>query len=278
MQHLPVKNQNPSISFGYLISSLINHRKLIIQMVYREIIGRYKGSVFGLAWSFFNPIMMLLVYTFVFSVIFKAKMGGSDSKTLFATMVFVGVIVLNLFAEVLNRSPNLIIDNVNYVKKVVFPLEVLPVIVLLSSFFHALISFSVLIIAYVVINGHLNWTIIFTPLVFFPLVLITLGLSWVLSALGVYLRDIGQSIGILVTVLMFLSPVFYPISAVPDEFKALIMANPLTYIIDQAREVIIWGHLPDWYGLGIYTIVAVLVFWLGFVIFQKTRKGFADVL
>lgn len=271
-------HSNYSLSILDLIKSLWASRQLISQMVVREIIGRYKGSIIGLAWSLFNPIMMLMIYTFVFSVIFKSKLGGSDSKTLFAMVLFVGVIILNLFSEVLNRAPNLILENVNYVKRVVFPLEILPVVSLFSALFHSLVSFSVLCIAFVVINGYLNWTIIFTPVVFFPLILVIVGVAWGLSAVGVYLRDVGQSIGIFVTVLMFLSPVFYPISAVPENFKPLILANPLTYIIEQARAVIILGQIPEWRGFGIYLLISLIVFWLGFVIFQKMRKGFADVL
>lgn len=127
-------------------------------------------------------------------------------------------------------------------------------------------------------NGYLHWTAIFTPLVALPLVILTLGLAWMLASLGVFLRDVGQTIGIITMVMMFLAPVFYPVTAVPEEFRPWLMANPLTFIIEQAREVLIWGHLPDWIGLGIYTCVATLIAWAGYAWFQKTRKGFADVL
>jgi len=267
-----------SVSLSYLISSLIKNRKLILQMVYREIIGRYKGSLLGLAWSFLNPIFMLVVYSFVFSVVFKSRWGGSDDKLLFALVLFVGLIVLNLFSEVLNRAPGLILTNVNYVKKVVFPLEILPVVSILSACFHSLVSFIVLLVAILVFKGFLHWTLIFTPIIFLPLILITLGFTWFLAATGVYLRDVSQTISIVTTILMFLSPVFYPISAVPEQFRAVILANPLTFIIEQAREVIIWGNLPSFIGLSIYMFISIFVFWVGFAIFQKTRKGFADVL
>lgn len=265
-------------SLTSLAKSLWRNRQLIVQMTKREVVGRYKGSVMGLAWSFFNPVFMLVVYTFVFSVIFKSRWGGDDSRTLFAVVLFVGMIVLGLFSEVVNRAPSLILSNVNYVKKVVFPLEILPVIAMGAALFHSLISLSVLLAAFVLFNGYLHWTVIFAPLIFFPLVIVTLGLAWMLAALGVFLRDVGQTIGIITTVLMFLSPVFYPVTAVPEKFRPFIMANPLTFIIEQAREVLIWGHLPDWIGLGIYTVAATAVAWLGYALFQKTRKGFADVL
>lgn len=264
-----------------LAGGLWRNRQLIVQMTRREVVGRYRGSAMGLAWSFFNPVFMLVVYTFVFSEIFKSRwggIGGDDSKTQFAVLLFVGMIVLSLFSEVLNRAPGLILSNVNYVKKVVFPLEILPVVATGAALFHSLISLAVLLLAFALFNGYLHWTAVFIPLVLLPLVILTLGLAWMLAALGVFLRDVGQTIGIITTVLMFLSPVFYPMSAVPQGFRPFIMANPLTFIIEQARDVLIWGQLPNWAGLGAYTLAAIAIAWAGYAWFQKTRKGFADVL
>jgi lipopolysaccharide transport system permease protein len=276
---------NPHIaqpaSITALARSLWRNRQLIVQMTTREVAGRYKGSALGLTWSFFNPVFMLTVYTFVFSEVFKARWsgsGGDESKTQFAVVLFVGLIVQGLFAEVLNRAPGLILSNVNYVKKVVFPIEILPVIAMGTALFHGLISLCVLLAAFTLFNGYLHWTVVFFPLVFFPLIVLSLGLTWMLASLGVFLRDVGQTIGIITTVLMFLSPVFYPMTAVPERFRPIIMANPLTFIIEQAREVLIWGHLPNWIGLGKYSLLAFVVVWMGYVWFQKTRKGFADVL
>ena len=261
-----------------LVQSLWRNRQLIVQMTKREVVGRYKGSVMGLAWSFFNPVFMLVVYTFVFSVIFKSRWGGDESRTLFALVLFVGMIVLGLFSEVVNRAPSIILANVNYVKKVVFPIEVLPVIAMGAALFHTLISLSVLLMAFLLFNGFLHWTVNFTPLILLPLVILTLGISWMLAAIGVFLRDVSQTISLITTVLMFLSPVFYPVTAVPERFRPFIMANPLTFIIEQAREVVIWGHLPNWIGLGAYTLAATIITWAGYTLFQKMRKGFADVL
>lgn len=263
-----------------LAKSLWRNRQLIVQMTKREVVGRYKGSTMGLAWSFFNPVFMLVVYTFVFSVVFKARwgVGGGDSKTLFAVVLFVGMIVHGLLAEVLNRAPSLILSNVNYVKKVVFPIEILPVISMGAALFHTMISLCVLLIAFVVFNGYMHWTVIFIPLILLPFIILTLGFAWILASIGVFLRDVGQVIGMITTVMMFLAPVFYPVTAVPEHFRPFIMANPLTFIIEQARGVLIWGHLPNWTGLGIYTLAATVVAWAGYALFQKTRKGFADVL
>jgi len=268
-------------SFVALGKSLWRNRQLILQMTKREVVGRYQGSIMGLAWSFFNPMFMLVVYTFVFSEIFNSRwggIGGDDSKTQFAMVLFVGMIVLGLFSEVFNRAPGLILSNVNYVKKVVFPIEILPVISMGTALFHSLISLGVLLAAFVLVNGYLHWTAILIPLILLPLVILTIGLAFILASLGVFLRDVGQLVGIISTVLMFLAPVFYPLNAVPERFRPIIMANPLTFIIEQAREVLIWGHLPDWAGLGVYTLAAAAIAWAGYAWFQKTRKGFADVL
>jgi lipopolysaccharide transport system permease protein len=249
-------------------------------MTRRDVIGRYKGSFMGLAWSFFTPLLMLAVYTFIFSVVFKARWGdgGEQSNTGFAVVMFAGMIVHGLFAEALNRAPGLILSNVNYVKKVVFPLEILPVVAMAASLFHTAISLGVLLGACARYKGFVHWTAILVPLVFLPLAILSLGLAWMLASLGVFLRDVGQTIGLITTVMLFLSPVFYPLSAVPEAFRPVILANPLTFIMGEARAVLIWGRLPNWEGLSVYTLLATAVAWAGYAWFQKTRKGFADVL
>lgn len=253
-----------------------------MEMVRREVVGRYKGSVMGLVWSFLNPLLMLTVYTFVFSVIFKARWHVATSEPegrgMFAVLLFTGLIVHGTFAEVLNRSPQLMLDHVNYVKKVVFPLEVLPIVTLATATFHAAASLLVLLAAFVVLNGYLHWTVVFLPLVFLPLLIFTLGLAMLLASLGVYLRDVSQTVGLATTVMLFLSPVFFPVDALPEALRPWMLINPLTFIIEQARTVVVWGRLPDWLGIAIYTGAAALAAWAGFVWFQKTRKGFADVL
>lgn len=259
--------------------SFWRNRGLIWQMTKREVIGRYRGSVMGLLWSFFNPVLMLVVYTFVFSVVFKARWGiGEESKADFAIILFAGMIVHSLFAECVNRAPGLILSNVNYVKKVVFPLEILPWVTMGSTLFHTAISVLVLLIFFFGINFYLNWTVVFLPVLLLPLVLLTMGISWFLASTGVFLRDVGQTTGIITTVMLFLSPVFYSLSSLPVGYRLLLQANPITFIIEQARDILIWGRLPNWQGLGIYLIISLIAAGLGFLWFQKTRKGFADVL
>jgi lipopolysaccharide transport system permease protein len=234
----------------------------------------------GLAWSFFHPLIMLTIYTFVFSVVFKTKWGveAEGGQAAFAVILFAGMVVHGLLAEVLNRTPSLILQNTNYVKRVIFPLEILPLTSLISALFHMLISVGVLLLAIVVLHGQLHWTALLLPVVLIPLIVLSLGVAWFLAAIGVYVRDVGQVMGVVATVLLFVSPVFFPLSAIPPAFQKFIMLNPLTFIIEQSRAVLLFGQLPDVAGLGIYFMVSVLVMWMGFACFQNMRKGFADVL
>lgn len=271
--------QNFFTSPKEMVFSFWRNRNLIVSLVKREVVGRYRGSIMGILWSFFNPLLMLAVYTFVFGVIFKSRWNPlSDSKTEFALVLFIGMIVFNLFAECINRAPGLIISNVNYVKKVVFPLEILPWISLGVALFHAFISLIVWLLAYLVFFGIPHASVLALPLVGLPLLLFTVGLSWFLSSLGVYLRDVAQFIGIVTTVLMFLSPVFYPATALPEEYRSLLFINPMTVAIEFSRDALFWGNAIDWPMLSVCYGVTIVIAWLGFVWFQKTRKGFADVL
>ncbi|MDO9470104.1 MAG: ABC transporter permease [Nitrosomonas sp.] len=263
--------------------SLRQHYPLILQMVKREVIGRYRGSFLGILWTFVNPILMLAIYTFVFGVVFKVRLDSQstelyDDKFAFALLLFTGLILFNLFSECLSRSPGLVLANVNYVKKVIFPLEILPLVSLGSALFHAGISFLVLFTFMLVIDHSIHWTLIFLPIILLPLLLLILGLSWMLASIGVYVRDIGQFIGLILTMLLFMSPIFYPASALPESVRDYLFLNPLTFVIEQARAVTLYGQLPDWSGLVVYYILASIVAWAGLMWFMKTRKGFADVL
>jgi lipopolysaccharide transport system permease protein len=271
--------QNFSTSPKEMIACCWRNRSLIHALVKREILGRYRGSFLGIFWSFFYPLFMLAVFTFVFSVVFQARWGGgSGSKTEFALVLFAGLIVFNLFAECINRAPGLIISNVNYVKKVVFPLEILPFVVFIAAMFHSIISLGVWLIAYALLFGVPHITSLLLPLVFLPLALLIMGCSWILASLGVYLRDVSQFVGILTTVLMFLSPIFYPASALPEAYRRFLLLNPLMPAIEQTRNVLFWGKFPSIGMLGVYFLATTCIAWLGFAWFQKTRKGFADVL
>lgn len=245
----------------------------------REVSAKYKESMLGFLWSVLNPLLMLAVYTFVFGVVFKAKWGQAiDDHSQFAVVLFCGLIVFNLFSECVMRAPTLILNNAVYVKKVVFPLEILPWVSFGTSLFNAAVSLVVLLAFCAVAGFSLQWTLILLPVVLLPLLLLTLGLCWLLSSLGVFLRDINQAIGVLLTVLLFMSPVFFPLSAVPEQFQAVLALNPLAYVIEQSREVVLWGRLPDWNVWLANSALGLAVCCCGFVWFQKTRKGFADVI
>lgn len=272
--------QNFSASPREIFASVWRNKGLIRNLVYREVVGRYKGSMLGIFWSLVTPIFMLAVYTFVFSVVFKTRWGGSasGSQTEFALVLFAGLLIFNLFAECINRAPNLVLANTNYVKKVVFPLEILPWVTLGSALFHFSVSLGVWLLAYCIFSGLPPLTTVLIPIVLLPFLFFVIGLSWALAALGVYLRDIGQIIGIVVQILMFMSPIFYPVTALPEAYQPLLYLNPLSLPIEMMRDVIYWGKMPNPLVWGGATLAASVIAMLGFTLFQKIRKGFADVL
>ena len=262
-----------------MVRSFWRNRGLIWALTKREVLGRYRGSVMGILWSFFNPLLMLGVYTFVFSTVFKARWaGGSDSKTEFALLLFAGMLVFGIFSECVNRAPSLILSNPNYVKKVVFPLEILPIVSLGAALFHLLVSLLVWVLFYMVAFGVPKSGILMLPVALFPFAIFVLGLSWLLAALGVYLRDISQFVGVVVMALMFLSPIFYPLSALPEGYREVVALSPITAAVDQARDLMFWGKPLAWGPWSVYLIISLFVGWLGFAWFQQTRRGFADVI
>lgn len=269
-----------SVSPFGLIKDIWQTRRLIYNLTKREVVGRYRGSFVGIFWSFLTPILLLTVFTFVFGEIFQARWGGREEAGSldFAVALFAGLLIFNFFSECLARAPNLIIGNANYVKKVVFPLEVLTIVTILAAVFHLAAGYIILLILMMVSSWQISWTMLLTPVVFIPFLVMVLGFTWGLSALGVYLRDIGQLISPVLTAMMFLSPIFYPLSSVSEKFIWIYHLNPLTFVIEQMRAVMLQGVQPNWIGLVYYTVISVIVGYLGFVIFQKTRKGFADVL
>jgi lipopolysaccharide transport system permease protein len=267
-------------SLAAMLRSAAVNRQLISQLIRRDVVGRYRGSVMGIAWSFLNPLLMLVIYTVVFSGILKQRWPGtaSDTTTGFAVILFVGLVVHGLFAECVTRAPGLVLANPNYVKRVIFPLEILPWVSMGSALFHSLISLCVLIVAQIAVNGSLPWTVVLLPIVVTPLVFTTLGIAWFLSALGVFVRDISQITTLIVSVAMFLSPVFYPVSHLSVRYQRWIHLNPLTYPIEDARGALIFGRVPSPTHLLIALAAGIVVAQAGFWWFQRTRKGFADVI
>ncbi len=294
---------------GEVLGSGWRHRHLIFRLARREIEARYRGSLLGIAWTVLIPLLLLAVYTFVFSIVFQARWNPppappaavaattqpaeaaeeaappqdlrtrmSSSRGGFALILFSGLVVFNLFAECVNRAPSLVRSVPTYVTKVVFPLEGLAWVALLVSGFNALVSGLVLMAGYVVLYGLPPLTLLGLPLVLLPMILLTLGLTWFLASLGVYLRDLEQFVPVLTTILMFMSPIFYPLERIPAAILPVFRLNPLAATVEATRGVLFWGHWPDWGWLLVQTVLAFLIAWLGYMWFAKTRKGFADVL
>lgn len=255
------------------------HFPLIVQMTRREVVGRYRGSFMGLFWSFFNPLLMLAIYTFVFGVIFKSRWNSQISGHIeFAIILFAGLNISTMFSECANRAPTLIIENANFVKKVVFPLETLTWSVIGSALFHLFVSTVVLMLASFVVRGYVPWTTVLFPIVVAVFVPFVAGVVWLLASLGVFLRDLKQAIGVVTAALMFLAPILYPMSFIPEQYQWLMYFNPLTVIAMASQDVLIWGRQPAWSVLGLYLAVSCFFAWAAFAWFERSRRGFADVL
>lgn len=259
-------------------SALTTHPSLVWQLTVRSVAGRYRGANFGLIWAVVTPFLMLIVYSIAFGWVMRGHWPTTQGDAGYTEILFVGLIVHGFFAEALVAAPGLVVGNVNLVKRVVFPLEVLPWPLLLSGLFHTAMNILVLLGLYLVRYGLPPWTFVLLPIVILPLGLVVLGVGWLLGSLGVYFRDIAQMTGVLATAMLFLSTAIVPISSIPEKYQFLFYINPLSYIIDQAREVALWGNMPDWGGLALYAGCALAFAWLSLSWFRATRKGFADVL
>jgi len=260
-------------------SALLKHRSLTLELTKRDVLGRYRGASFGLLWSLISPFLLLCVYTFSFGTVMRGgwpQVGNGQAS--YSIILFAGMIVHGFLAECVNKSPVLIVGNPNFVKRVIFPLDILPWPMVLSALFHMLMNIVVFIVLRLIMDHAFSWTIILYPIVILPLVVLALGVSWFLASAGVYMRDISQVTGVLTMALLFLSTAMMPLNSVPAAYRWVFEVNPLSFIIDQARDVMLWEKMPDWFGLAIYMSVALVVACLGHAWFMATRKGFADVL
>lgn len=252
---------------------------LLTQLTRRDIASRYQGSAAGLLWAFFSPVLLLLVYTFVFGYVFKARwMGAETDRSFFALNLFAGMIVHGFLAECVVRSPGLMQQHSNFVKRIVFPLWLLPLVPLASALFHTCISFLVLFLAHSAIVQTLHWQLVFLPVLIVPFVFFLTGLVWMLASLGVFLKDLAQIVPLVVTVLMFMSPVFYPAEALPENIRPLMYMNPLTPAIEALRAVLFSGELPSLTDYGVFLVASMLFALLGLLVFNRLKVGFADVL
>jgi lipopolysaccharide transport system permease protein len=259
----------------------LKNRSLLWQFARRDVLGRYRGSMLGLTWSFLTPLLMLGVYSFVFVGVFRASWPGAAKGAggvEFALQVFAGLLVFNLFAEVTSRAPNLIVEQPNLIKKVIFPVELLAWVTVLSGVFHLLISAGTLLLVLLIARGGLPLSALALPFVLLPFVPLLLGLGWFLSAVGVFVRDVGNVMTMVVSLTMFMSPVFYSVKSLSADLQFWMNLNPLTLIIEQVRAVLLLGQWPDWAALSIYALAASAFAVAAGTFFQWTRKGFADVL
>jgi len=254
-------------------------RQLFFKLLRRDFAERYRGSYLGVLWSLLLPLLSLLVFTFFFGVIFKTRWAGRGDGSLgeLVLILFVGLALYNFLAECLGRAPSLILSHQNYVKNVIFPLEMLPVVMVASSLL-TLAATLLVILLLQVLGAGLTWTALLLPVTVLPLVLFVLGLGWFLSSLGVYIRDIQQLIVPLVQLMMFLSPVFYPIEALPESVRPWLQLNPLALVIEQSRSVVLFGQPPAWLPYLLCLGASALTALLGAYWFVRTRRGFADVL
>ncbi len=260
------------------IAEVIAQRQLLRELVIRDVQSRYRGTFFGLGWLVAYPVLMMTVYTFVFGGVFKSRWMNQGGLGEFVVMLFCGLIVFTLFSEAANRASGMITGNPNFVKKVVFPLELLPLVSLGAALFNASISFVILCLLIPVASSGFPATAVLAPLVLLPLLLLTAGISWGLAALGVFFRDLGQLVGIATSAMLFLSPVFFPVASAPEAVRWILNLNPLTYPIEELRHVLVMGQAPDWVHLGMFLAIASAVAWAGLWLFQRSRPAFADVL
>ena len=258
--------------------TLWRHRALVVELARREFAGRYRGSFGGVAWSFAQPLFLLAVYTLAFGVILKTQWGFAGGTGDYALMVFAGLIVFNAFAECLARAPLLVVANPNFVKKIVFPLQLLPWVLTLTILLHALLAVAVWLLVYAVLHGTPPATALFAPLLLAALAPLLLGAGWLLAATGVVVRDVGQLTGLVSHALLFLTPIFYSADAAPPVLRALLALNPLTFVVEQMRSVLYLGRAPAWDGLAAYVAASSLFAWLALVLFLRLRRGFADLV
>lgn len=272
------RTAQPLVSPWQILQPLRRHRYLLQQLVQREIYGKYRRSKFGLLWILGQPILLLLGYTLVFGVFLNARWGGAGSSSEFALILFSGLIFYNFFAEIISRSTGLINNNISFVKKMVFPLETLNWSVALAASVHAGFSLLVWIIFSIIIHGSIPLTILWVPLIFVPIFLFSLGCGWLLAGYSVFHPDTEHVVPVLLLLLMFLSPLFYSVESLPEKFRVVMNINPLTYVFEEARRVMISGQRPDFVVLGVGTLASIAVAWLGLASFMGNRESFADAV
>jgi lipopolysaccharide transport system permease protein len=255
-------------------------REILATFARIEFLSRYQGAQLGVLWGLVSPLATLAVYTFVFSVVFKPTWaGGGDGGIIgYALILFTGLSIFEVFAGSVNRTPRLLSENVNFIKKVLFPLEILPVGILCASALESFVSLALVALGVLVTTGSLSWTILLAPLAYLPLCMLTLGVCWFLAPVGVFLKDLGNMVGVAVQLYFFATPILYPLSAVPEPYRRLLALNPLHPVVDHLRRTIIWGQMPDWTAMGVVTLVSAAIMLAGYAFFINIKRLFADAV
>jgi lipopolysaccharide transport system permease protein len=265
-------------AFRYPLLSLWGNRCLIRSLVRRDILGRYRGSFGGVFWTVLNPLLLMATYFFVFGVVLHARFGSDPSRAGFVLYFLCGMLPWLAVSEALGRAPLVVLEYRNFVKKQVFPLEILPVNLVLAALVTEAFALVVFLVLLLGTRGAIPWSVLWLPALVIPQVLFTMGLAWFLAGLGVYLRDLGQINGFLLTLWFFLTPICYPVGSLPRQALPLLTRNPLFVLVRGYRDVFLEGRAPAFGGLWKFWAVSLLLFFVGHAWFYKLRKTFADVI
>jgi len=252
--------------------------ELILSLARRELVARYKGSMLGIVWAIVTPVVMIAIFTFIFAGIFNARFAARGTPWDYALYLFCGLLPWTMFQETLQQSSTTIVTHANLVKRVVFPLETLPVAQALSSLGTQMFGTLALMVATVIVRHELHATILWLPALLVPQLIFTLGAAWLVASLGVFLRDIAQGITLVLMAWMYLTPIIYPESMVPERYRPFINLNPFTALVRSYRRIFLEGLAPDWSSLVYFSAFAGVLFVFGYWWFAKTRRNFADVI
>lgn len=268
----------PTFNPLHIAANLFQHRYLIGQLTRRDVLLKYRGSYLGVGWSFLYPLLLLLSFTFVFGKILGSRWPQPEGHAVpLALIMYCGLIVFNVFAEVAGAAPRLIHGYHSYVKKIIFPVEILPVVLVVTACIHAVINLVILLIA-IALFGDLHPTLLLTPIMLLPMLFFAFGIAWLLAAAGVFVRDLIHVMPVLVQISMFLSPVFYGVSSVPGYLQWFYHINPLSAVIENLRRVVLWGEMPHWGNWSITLAISLITAVIGYLFFKHGKEEFADVL
>ncbi len=265
-------------AFVYPLESVWQHRSLIRSMVRRDIVGRYRGSFGGIFWTLLNPLLLMATYYFVFGVVLRARFGNDPSRAGFVLYFLCGMLPWLAFSEAAGRAPFVILEHRNFVKKLVFPLETLPVNLVLAGLVTEVFALAIFIVFLLATRGAVPLTALWLPVLVVPQLLFTMGVVWFLAALGAYLRDLAQVNGFLLTLWFFLTPICYPVESLPPQALAVLSMNPVFVLVRGYRDLFLETRAPDFGSVGVLWVVSLVLFFAGHAWFHKLRKSFADVI